>query len=287
MPVAVWLSMLVTVVLSFLPRIGSAQTVPPLSASRPMPGFPARPEAAPIPPGRQVFYQPEDLIWVDDAPGVSRTTVAGETISFTIVRLHGQTVVRGAPGAESAVLNMEGGMELDNVPFREMEAVILPDGTGSMVQASDDAQLLVFSNTPISLAREGTTPPADTKRKVAAFNQLPWIGELGKAQFKTLSGDGCTLTLYLLPASIMGGTQEPGHHHTMEQITYVLQGHARVRVGDQIRTIGPGTLVMIPSDVDHLPMESLNNEDLLVLDFQPVVRQDLLDRQAQHRASSP
>lgn len=285
------LSILSAFLITLLPGAGAAQSVPPLSSSRAMPGYPAHPEAVPIPPGRQVFYDLKDLVWMDDAPGVTRATVSGETISFTLVRLNGQAVTAAAPGAEQAIMNMEGRVEVDDIALPEMEGVILPGEPGLLVRTSGDAQFLICSNTPaiapLASAKNETALPGKQAGMRADFNRLSWVGEKGKSRFKTLSGAASTLTLFLLPASIMGGTQEPGHHHTMEQITYVLSGRARARVGDQIRDVGPGALIMIPPDVDHLALEPINNEDLLVIDFQPAVRQDLLDRQAQQNASEP
>ena len=45
-----------------------------------------------------------------------------------------------------------------------------------------------------------------------------------------------------------------------------------MRIGNRIKTVGPGTLLMIPSDVDHLPMTPIDKEVVLMLDFQPIIR---------------
>ena len=112
----------------------------------------------------------------------------------------------------------------------------------------------------------------------ADFNEMPWQGEPGTMRLKAVFGQNMSIFLWRVPAATMEGTHVPGHHHTVELISMVLEGHAEVRVGDRIRTVGPGTMICVPSNVDHLPIKAVDGEDLVLLDFQPVVRQDLKKR---------
>lgn len=42
-----------------------------------------------------------------------------------------------------------------------------------------------------------------------------------------------------------------GHSHPNEQMTYLLEGRARFRVGGEEREVGPGEAVHVPPDVHH------------------------------------
>lgn len=275
-------------------------SIPPLSASRTTPGLPARPQAVPIPPGRQVFYNIADIPWVESRPGIRQKTIPGETVTFSLYELDPQSM-KGVPPSgghhhtyELVFYGIEGTMDesVDGkaYPVGPMQGVMIPpDAHHALSKVVGPGKVigLEFSTVrrqDLLPPKPAITYPARPKPKpvppghqvFADFNAIPWIERPGGAKYKMASGDSCNLTLWLLPASTFRGTDQPGHHHTVEQISYVLAGHAEMRVGDQVRTVGPGTLLMIPSDVDHLPMKAINNEDILLLDFQPIVRHDLM-----------
>ena len=48
-----------------------------------------------------------------------------------------------------------------------------------------------------------------------------------------------------------GGTHHAHQHPDAEQAYYILEGKARVRLGDQTYEAGPGTVCYIPSGVEH------------------------------------
>ncbi len=78
---------------------------------------------------------------------------------------------------------------------------------------------------------------------------------------KTFAGDGATLALHRI---------EPGHDllphaHHYEQIVYLLEGTANFHVGDEVHHLGPGGLIVIPSNVTHY-IEVTGNEVVLELD---------------------
>lgn len=279
-----------SVAITALLSVAHAQTIPPLSASRAAPGMPAAAQAVPIPAGRQVYYAPEDLRWVNDTPPVRRATVLGETVTFSIVIMHGKASATLAHSAETVLQGQTGRVALDGASSaigRLDVAVVAPGLQPTLhVNGPEAAQLLVFTATPVAPrftdATDGAKPRAAsfTGISVRAFDALPWIGEEGKSRFKAIAGDSCTFVIWRIPAAAMRGTGGPGHHHTIEQISYLVEGHATTRIGDQIRTVGPGMLFMIPADVDHMGFEAVNNEDIILLDFQPFIRKDLLSQQA-------
>ena len=47
-----------------------------------------------------------------------------------------------------------------------------------------------------------------------------------------------------------GGAREH-YHHQMEEVYYLLQGQARLTVGDETRVVGPGDTVVIPPGARH------------------------------------
>jgi quercetin dioxygenase-like cupin family protein len=47
------------------------------------------------------------------------------------------------------------------------------------------------------------------------------------------------------------GTGAKPHHHKSEQIMVVLAGRLRMRIGDDVREIGPGEVALIPGDAEH------------------------------------
>ena len=53
--------------------------------------------------------------------------------------------------------------------------------------------------------------------------------------------------LYVLEA---GGT-DPQSPHTEDELYYVIEGRAVVTVGDEDRTVGPGSLVFVAATVPH------------------------------------
>jgi quercetin dioxygenase-like cupin family protein len=73
------------------------------------------------------------------------------------------------------------------------------------------------------------------------------------------------------------GCVVPKHHHENEQITYVLEGRLRFRLGDgaeQVVDVGGGEVLCIPSNLPH-SAEAL--EDTLDVDVFDPPRQDWLD----------
>ena len=47
------------------------------------------------------------------------------------------------------------------------------------------------------------------------------------------------------------GGSMPRHTNTVEHEQYVLSGHARVGIGDEVHDAGPGTVLLIPAGTEH------------------------------------
>ena len=58
----------------------------------------------------------------------------------------------------------------------------------------------------------------------------------------------CFCDLYCLQP---GQSQKPHSHAGADKIYYVLEGEATIQVGDEEQVLGPGRIVLAPSDVVH------------------------------------
>ena len=76
------------------------------------------------------------------------------------------------------------------------------------------------------------------------------------------------------------------HTHVSSQITYMLKGKLRMRIGDEERVLLPGEFAFVPSNVEH-SIESLDEYVLAVDVFQPY-RKDIAERLEElHAMSAP
>ena len=65
--------------------------------------------------------------------------------------------------------------------------------------------------------------------------------------------------LYRLAA----GAADPQSPHTEDEVYHVISGQARILVGEESRTIGPGSTIFVAADVEHRFVDI--TEDLVVL----------------------
>jgi len=64
---------------------------------------------------------------------------------------------------------------------------------------------------------------------------------------QTVTGNELEIGYYTEPK----GTGAKPHHHKSEQMMLVLSGRLRMRIGDEVREIGPGEVALILSDQEH------------------------------------
>jgi quercetin dioxygenase-like cupin family protein len=64
---------------------------------------------------------------------------------------------------------------------------------------------------------------------------------------QTITGNELEIGYYTEPK----GTGAQPHHHQSEQMMLVLSGRLRMRIGDEVREIGPGEVALILSDQEH------------------------------------
>jgi quercetin dioxygenase-like cupin family protein len=63
----------------------------------------------------------------------------------------------------------------------------------------------------------------------------------------TVTGRELEIGYYTEPT----GTGAKPHHHPSEQIILVLSGRLRMRIGGEVRDIGPREVALIPGDAEH------------------------------------
>ncbi len=66
----------------------------------------------------------------------------------------------------------------------------------------------------------------------------------------TITGRELEMGYYTEPK----GSGAKPHHHPSEQIILVLAGRLRMRIGDEVRDVGPGEVALILSDQEHEQM---------------------------------
>lgn len=71
------------------------------------------------------------------------------------------------------------------------------------------------------------------------------------------------------------GMETRPHSHPFEQLVYIVQGHVRMTVAEEIHDLGPGGLCVIPPDVTHFADVS-GDQPALNLDVFSPVREDYL-----------
>ncbi|CAG0928563.1 hypothetical protein TFLX_00935 [Thermoflexales bacterium] len=68
-----------------------------------------------------------------------------------------------------------------------------------------------------------------------------------KLYLEFLRKSALSLGLYRLPA----GGADPQSPHTEDEVYYVVEGRAQIRVGDEDRSVGPGSIVFVAARVEH------------------------------------
>jgi unsaturated pyranuronate lyase len=89
-----------------------------------------------------------------------------------------------------------------------------------------------------------------------------------------ITGEHITLAQFFLAR----GCVVPKHSHASEQMTHVVRGKLRLRLGPDLAEqveVGPGEVLLIPPDVPH-DAEAL--EDTMALDAFSPIREDWLGR---------
>jgi mannose-6-phosphate isomerase-like protein (cupin superfamily) len=97
-----------------------------------------------------------------------------------------------------------------------------------------------------------------------AFELGQLIGQqeqAGKAYLEFWRVSSMSMGVYRLPA----GGVDPQSPHTEDEVYYVVSGKAQIRVGEEDRSVGPGSIVFVAARVPH--RFHTIEEDLTILVF--------------------
>ena len=73
-----------------------------------------------------------------------------------------------------------------------------------------------------------------------------------------------SMGVYRLPA----GSVDPQSPHTEDEVYYVVGGRAQIRVGDEERSVGPGSIVYVAASVPHR-FHTIEGELIVLVFFAP------------------
>lgn len=97
-----------------------------------------------------------------------------------------------------------------------------------------------------------------------AFEYLSLLeqqAQSGKRYLEFIRVPGLSTGLYVLPA----GSEDTQQPHTEDEVYYVIEGRASIRVGEENRPVGPGSTIYVAARVEHRFHSIV--EDLKVLVF--------------------
>jgi len=107
------------------------------------------------------------------------------------------------------------------------------------------------------------------KARLYTWDELPKEVVRAGVERSGFRGDDVLLVMnWLTP-----GMDVKPHSHPFEQIAYVVQGHMKFVVGDDVFEVGPGSVIRIPADVVHCG-EPIGDEVVLNLDVFNPIRED-------------
>jgi quercetin dioxygenase-like cupin family protein len=105
---------------------------------------------------------------------------------------------------------------------------------------------------------------------VVTWNQMPWEVVTPGISRKIISGANEMIAhVYLKKDAIV-----PEHSHVSEQITYILEGSLKFRIGGEEIVVSAGQVLVIPPNMPH---EAVALEDTLDVDIFSPIRRDWLD----------
>jgi len=79
------------------------------------------------------------------------------------------------------------------------------------------------------------------------WSAIEWKTIRSGVEQKAFSGNSATIAMHRLQPD-----HEPKpHKHVYEQIAYIVSGTVDFHVGDEVRRMGPGSLIVIPPNVMH------------------------------------
>jgi quercetin dioxygenase-like cupin family protein len=105
---------------------------------------------------------------------------------------------------------------------------------------------------------------------VVTWNEMPWEVVTPGISRKIITGTNEMIAqVFLRKEAVV-----PEHAHVSEQISYILEGSLKFRIGGEEIVVSAGQVLVIPPNVPH---EAVALEDTLDVDIFSPIRQDWLD----------
>ena len=102
--------------------------------------------------------------------------------------------------------------------------------------------------------------------QITTWNEFPTVEYVKGVSRQAVSGEKVMMTRIVYS----GGVVIPEHSHAAEQIMLVEQGRLWAKVGDEEAEVGPGSLLIVPSDWIH-SFRQLGDEDVVFYEcFAPI-----------------
>lgn len=103
-------------------------------------------------------------------------------------------------------------------------------------------------------------------RQITTWDEFPTVEYVPGVHRQTVSGEKVMLTRIVY----RGGVVIPEHTHPAEQLMLIEHGRLRAKVGDEESEVGPGSILVIPSDCVHA-FRQLSEEDVVFYEaFAPI-----------------
>jgi quercetin dioxygenase-like cupin family protein len=102
--------------------------------------------------------------------------------------------------------------------------------------------------------------------QITTWDEFPTVEYIPGVYRQTVSGEKAMMTRIVY----RGGVTIPEHSHEAEQIMLVESGRLWARVGDEEAEVGPGSLLVIPSNWTHA-FRQIGDEDVVFYEcFAPI-----------------
>jgi len=83
--------------------------------------------------------------------------------------------------------------------------------------------------------------------------------QVGKSYLEFLRVPAISAGIYVLSK----GANDPQQPHTEDEIYYVINGKAKIRIGAEVRSVGEGSVIFVDAGVEHRFLDI--EQDLVVL----------------------
>jgi quercetin dioxygenase-like cupin family protein len=103
-----------------------------------------------------------------------------------------------------------------------------------------------------------------------SWDQMSWEAVTQEVSRKVVNGKSITVA----QIDLKKGAVVPKHAHVNEQVTLLIRGSLRFRIGDEEQVLRPGDVLVTPPNAPHR-VTAL--EDSLAIDIFSPIRQDWID----------